>query len=179
MESTKQVILVNENDEMIGTMDKMDAHRAPHLHRAFSIFIFNSNDQLLLQKRNSSKYHSGGLWTNACCSHPSPGEDIKNAAQNRLVEEMGFSTAIKEAFHFTYQHRFDNGLYEHEYDHVFVCIYDGEVNPDPEEVEDHCYKSFDEIRTSIESHPSKYTVWFVIAFPMIEQWFERKNSIKL
>lgn len=177
MESTKQVILVNEKDEVIGEMDKMKAHQHPHLHRAYSVFIFTSKGELLLQQRHPSKYHSGGLWTNACCSHPAPGEDTRIAAQKRLFEEMGFSTSINEVFHFTYEHQFENGLYEHEFDHVYIGIYDGIVKPDPSEVKDYCYKSLEEIRLSIESHPSKYTPWFLIAFPKIEDW-AKQNLVK-
>ena len=174
--AAKQVILVNERDEEVGTMDKMDAHRKPHLHRAFSVFIFTSRGEMLLQQRNLSKYHSGGLWTNACCSHPAPGEDTKVAAQNRLYEEMGFSTALMEVFQFTYEHRFENGLYEHEFDHVFAGIYDGPVNPDSNEAKDYCFKTLEEIKVSLQTHPSKYTPWFKLAFPKIEQWLGSAES---
>jgi len=176
MDATKQVILVNEKDEMIGTMDKLDAHRAPYLHRAFSVFIFNTKGELLLQQRNPSKYHSGGLWTNACCSHPGPGEDTKFAAEKRLVEEMGFSTPIEEVFHFTYRHEFENGLYEHEYDHVFIGVYDGAIKPDPEEVSAYRYENLESIKDSLKSDPSKYTPWFLIAFPRIQDWFQKSTA---
>jgi len=176
MEPTKQVILVNEKDEMIGTMDKLDAHRAPYLHRAFSVFIFNSQGELLLQQRNPSKYHSGGLWTNACCSHPGPGEETKLAAEKRLLEEMGFSTPIEEIFQFTYSHEFENGLYEHEYDHVFIGVYNGVIKPDPEEVSDYRYDSLETIMTSLKADPSQYTPWFLIAFPRIQDWFQKTTA---
>src|SRR4249919_2599143 len=114
----QEVILVNEQNEAIGTMEKMEAHRKALLHRAFSVFIFNSKGEMLLQQRALNKYHSGGLWTNACCSHPRPGELIEDAATRRLKEELGFETPLKKIFQFTYQASFDNGLTEHEFDHV-------------------------------------------------------------
>src|SRR6186713_1579239 len=123
MENDK-VILVSEHDDMVGIMDKMEAHKQGLLHRAFSVFIFNSKGEMLLQQRAFNKYHSGGLWTNACCGHPSPGEQTVAAARRRLMEEMGFTTGLEELFDFTYQHAFENGLTEHEYDHVFAGTWD-------------------------------------------------------
>src|SRR5688572_13811853 len=116
----QEVILVNEQDEVIGTMEKITAHRKAILHRAFSVFIFNSKGEMLLQQRAFNKYHSGGLWTNACCSHPAPGEHTADAAGRRLQEEMGFSASIQKIFEFTYFSEFENGLTEHEFDHVFA-----------------------------------------------------------
>ena len=170
-ERDQEVILVNENDEEIGVLDKMEAHRRALLHRAFSIFIFNSKGEMLLQRRALNKYHSGGLWTNACCSHPHPGEQVSNAAVRRLQEELGFTTSMTKAFDFVYHARFDNGLTEYEFDHVFVGQYDGPLQPNPEEVSDCCYKSIDEIKSSLLSHPHKFTEWFKIAFPKIEPYF--------
>src|SRR5688572_9486804 len=121
----QEVILVNEFDEAIGSMEKMEAHEKALLHRAFSVFLFNKKGEMLLQKRAASKYHSPSLWTNACCSHPMPGEETKQAALRRLDEELGFTTSINKAFHFTYKAVFDNGLTEHEFDHVFVGEYQG------------------------------------------------------
>lgn len=161
-------MLVNEMDEETGTMEKMEAHRKALLHRAFSVFIFNSKGEMLLQKRALKKYHSGGLWTNACCSHPRPGEDTMQAAVRRLKEEMGFTTGIKKIFAFTYKTGFDNGLTEHEYDHVFSGIYENEIKPDENEVSEYCYKSMEEIKSLLQSHPSKFTEWFKIAFPKME-----------
>src|ERR1700754_1322335 len=115
----EEVILVNENDIPVGTMEKMEAHRKALLHRAFSVFIFNSKGEMLLQQRADKKYHSGGLWTNACCSHPKPGEEIETAASRRLREELGFGTGLRKVFDFIYQSPFDNGLTEFEFDHVF------------------------------------------------------------
>jgi isopentenyl-diphosphate delta-isomerase len=151
-------------------MEKMEAHQKAVLHRAFSVFIFNSRGEMLLQQRALHKYHSGGLWTNACCSHPYPGEDTRQAAQRRLAEEMGFTTPLEKAFDFTYKAAFDNGLTEHEFDHVFTGLYDGPVKPHKEEVSDYCYKPVDEIVESLQTHPDKYTAWFHIAFPRLLQW---------
>lgn len=170
----QQVILVNEKDEPIGAMEKMEAHRKAVLHRAFSIFIFNSKKEMLLQQRARQKYHSGGLWTNACCSHPSPGEDTKEAAQRRLQEELGFNTEIREIFDFTYKSTFGNGLTEFEFDHVFAGTYDDNIVPNKEEVDDYCFKSMEEIESTLASHPAKYTAWFHIAFPLVKKWVNEK-----
>ena len=167
-----EVVLVNETDEQIGTMEKMAAHRSASLHRAFSIFIFNHKGEMLLQQRALRKYHSGGLWTNACCSHPLPGEDTLHAAQRRLTEEMGFGTPLKKIFNFIYRSEFDNGLTEYEFDHVYTGIYEGQINPNKEEVHDYCFKNVNEIQASLQSHGQKYTAWFHIAFPMVQKWAE-------
>jgi len=164
------VILVDEQDMPIGTMGKMEVHEKALLHRAFSVFIFNEKGQMLIQKRSAKKYHSPNLWTNACCSHPKPGEETLMAAQKRLHEEMGFNTELTPAFTFTYKAPFDNGLTEHEFDHVFVGNYSGPIVPNPDEVSDYCYMSLTEIAAAINSHPYKYTVWFKIAFPMVENY---------
>lgn len=165
-----EVILVNEKDEEVGTMEKLEAHRKALLHRAFSVFIFNSKGEMLLQQRAINKYHSGGLWTNACCSHPAPGEKTAQAANRRLREEMGFSTTLEEIFEFTYRTDFENGLTEYEYDHVFAGVYDGAIKADPQEAKDFCFKPLADIQTSLTSHPEKYTVWFRIAFPKVLAW---------
>ena len=176
----QQVILVNEHDEPIGVMDKMEVHHKGALHRAFSVFIFNSKGEMLLQQRALNKYHSAGLWTNACCSHPHPAENTADAALRRLNEELGFSVALKEIFVFTYFAEFENGLTEHEFDHVFIGTYDGVILPDANEVKDYCFKTLEEIRLSLESHPQKYTAWFKIAFPKIEKWVKGNlNSISV
>jgi isopentenyl-diphosphate Delta-isomerase len=164
------VILVNELDEEVGIMDKMEAHRKALLHRAFSVFIFNSKGEMLLQRRARHKYHSGGLWTNACCSHPLPGETALKAAERRLQEELGFKLPLNKAFEFIYKTTFDNGLTEYEYDHVFIGHYDGEIHPDPDEVSDYCYKGIEEIKDSLSFHSDKFTEWFKIAFPRIEYY---------
>jgi isopentenyl-diphosphate delta-isomerase len=170
----QEVILVNEQDEEVGTMEKMEAHKQAALHRAFSVFIFNTKGEMLLQQRARNKYHSAGLWTNACCSHPSPGEETLSAANRRLVEEMGFSTDLEKMFEFTYKTQYDNGLTEHEFDHVFSGVYDGKITPDPEEVTDYCFKNLQDIEDSLLSHPSKYTSWFHIAFPKVRSTLEQK-----
>lgn len=172
------IILVNEQDEPVGTMEKIEAHRKALLHRAFSVFIFNEKGEMLLQQRALKKYHSAGLWTNACCSHPKPGEDTMMAAESRLQHEMGFGTPLTKIFEFTYRSAFDNGLTEYEFDHVFAGVYDGAIRPSQEEVQDYCYKSLDEIKKSLQSHPSKYTTWFSIAFPLIEKWMQEQSIIK-
>ena len=166
------VILVDEQDQPVGSMEKMEVHQKALLHRAFSIFIFNSRGEMLLHKRADKKYHSAGLWTNACCSHPRPGEDTLAAAEKRLREEMGIVTPLTKAFDFVYRAGFDNGLTEYEFDHVFVGAYNGEIFPDDEEVSDYCFKTIDEIKSSIQSHPQKYTEWFKIAFPKMEAYLE-------
>ena len=172
------IILVNEQDEPVGTMEKMEVHRKALLHRAFSIFIFNNRGEMLLQQRSLKKYHSAGLWTNACCSHPKPGEDNLPAAETRLQEEMGFSANLKKIFEFTYRSAFDNGLTEYEFDHVFAGVHDGLIVPDKDEVNDYCYKSLVAIKESLQTHPGKYTTWFAIAFPLIEKWMEEQPVIK-
>jgi isopentenyl-diphosphate delta-isomerase len=166
-----QVILVNEKDKAIGVMEKMEAHEKALLHRAFSIFIFNKKGEMLLQKRADKKYHSAGLWTNACCSHPQPGEDILRSATKRLQEEMGFETTITKAFDFIYKAAFDNGLTEYEFDHVFIGIYDGDIQPNADEVSDYCFKSMEDLKESIDANSKNYTEWFKIAFPKLETYF--------
>ena len=170
------VILVDEHDVQTGTMEKMEVHQKALLHRAFSVFVFNEKGEMLLHKRADKKYHSGGLWTNACCSHPQPGEEILAAAENRLLEEMGFNAPLKKVFDFIYKAPFDNGLTEYEFDHVFVGTYDGDIIPNTDEVSDYCYKSVEEIRNSLQSHPQKYTEWFKIAFLKMETYLETASS---
>jgi isopentenyl-diphosphate delta-isomerase len=174
--SETQVVLVNEQDQIIGTMEKMEAHRKGLLHRAFSIFIFNHKGEMLLQQRASSKYHSGNLWTNACCSHPFPDENIQDAAYRRLQEEMGFVTPLEHAFSFTYKAELDNGLTEHEYDHVFMGCYDGLIQPNPAEVKDYCFMKMDTINEQVNDYPDKYTAWFRIAFPQLENYMMQKKT---
>jgi isopentenyl-diphosphate delta-isomerase len=157
-------------------MEKMEVHQKALLHRAFSIFIFNEKGEMLLHKRANKKYHSAGLWTNACCSHPQPGEETLAAAEIRLQEEMGFNTGLKKVFDFIYKASFDNGLTEYEFDHVFIGSYDGDIVPNPEEVSDYCFKSVEEIKNSIQSHPQKYTEWFKIAFPKMEVYLQTASN---
>jgi isopentenyl-diphosphate delta-isomerase len=171
------VILVNEQDETVGAMEKIAAHEQALLHRAFSVFIFKDNGEMLLQKRAMSKYHSPGLWTNACCSHPSPGEETEAAAIRRLREELGFSTPLQKAFHFTYKASFDNGLTEHEFDHVYAGIYNGPLRPEPEEVSETCFKQVAAIAAELETSPNHYTAWFRIAFPLLREWLNKNQLL--
>ncbi|HEY0679349.1 MAG TPA: isopentenyl-diphosphate Delta-isomerase [Chitinophagaceae bacterium] len=175
---SSEVILVNEQDEQVGVMDKLEAHQQALLHRAFSVFIFNQQGEMLLQQRAEDKYHSGGLWTNACCSHPSPGEETAQAAQRRLQEEMGFSTSLIKIFDFTYKAEFENGLTEHEFDHVFLGIYNGKIQPDPAEVQDYHYTSMDDLKIRMNDEPGAFTAWFHIAMPLLEKWL-LKNKMEL
>jgi len=155
------VILVNEFDEPIGKMEKLEAHRQGLLHRAFSIFLFNKRGELLLQRRAAHKYHSGGLWTNTCCSHPEPGEDLNSAAKRRLMEELGVETGIRFDRSFIYQAGFDNGLIEHEYDHIAIGEYDGLVRPNPDEVMDYQWTTGEELKKWMSERPDDFTVWFL------------------
>jgi isopentenyl-diphosphate Delta-isomerase len=171
-----QVIIVNERDEPVASMEKMEAHQRGFLHRAFSIFIFNSKGELLLQQRAAGKYHSGGLWTNTCCSHPQPGEETIVAAERRLHEEMGFTTGLEKLFDFIYKASFNNGLIEFEFDHVFAGEYDGPVQANKDEAMDYAFKSMEEIHRSIKQAPMKYSQWFRVALPRVEEWWRTRYS---
>jgi isopentenyl-diphosphate delta-isomerase len=153
------VILVDKSDKQIGIKEKLKAHQEGKLHRAFSVFIFNPKKELLLQKRAKGKYHSSGLWTNTCCSHPQSGKDIKDEAETRLKDEMGITCNLTEKFSFIYKVKFDNGLYEHEYDYVFFGRYDGKVKPNKDEVESYKWISLNELKKDIKQNPKKYTYW--------------------
>jgi isopentenyl-diphosphate Delta-isomerase len=155
-----EVILVDEQDNSIGTMEKMEAHRRGLLHRAFSIIVFNSQGQMLIQKRANTKYHSGGLWTNACCSHPLPGESIAQATRRRLKFEMGIDVQPEYAYKFVYRTPLDKNLVEHELDHVFTVIYDGDPDVNPDEVDDWKYVEVSELKLDMKEHPERYTFWF-------------------
>jgi isopentenyl-diphosphate delta-isomerase len=161
------VILVDENDNEIGIEEKMKAHEDAKLHRAFSIFIFNSKGEMLLQQRACDKYHSGCLWTNATCSHPRPGEKVEQAAHRRLQEEMGFDTDLKKEFHFIYKAKFDHGLTEHELDHVFIGQYDGPINLNSDEADDYKWIDLATLQKDMKENPNDYTVWFKIAFKKV------------
>lgn len=155
-----EVILVDEADNELGTSPKLRAHHEGVLHRAFSVFLFNSRGELLLQRRAGGKYHSGGLWTNTCCSHPRPGEETAAAARRRLQEEMGLSTPLLPVFAFTYRADLGQGLWEHELDHVFVGRTDQDPLPDPEEVGDWRWASIPEVVDEMHRHPERFTAWF-------------------
>jgi len=154
-------------------MDKMEAHKKGLIHRAFSIFIFNSRGEMLLQQRAFNKYHSAGLWSNSCCSHPYPGEEVGEAARRRLNEELGFETSLEKIFDFIYHVSFENGLVENEFDHVFAGYFDGAIKKNPEEVNDYAFRSMGQIREELTNKPEKYTEWFKISFPKIEAWWQQ------
>jgi isopentenyl-diphosphate delta-isomerase len=155
-----EVILVDEADHELGTAPKLQAHRDGLLHRAFSVFLFNSRGELLLQRRADGKYHSGGLWTNTCCSHPRPGEETAAAARRRLQEEMGLATPLLPVFDFTYRAELDDGLSEHEYDHVFVGRTDQDPQPDPDEVAGWRWASIADVLDEMRRQPERFTAWF-------------------
>lgn len=160
----EQVILVNENDEKIGLMPKQEAHEKGVLHRAFSIFIFNDKNELMLQQRALHKYHSPGLWTNTCCSHQRDGETSLEAGKRRLFEEMGFSTDLKETTSFIYKAPFDNGLTEHELDHILVGNFEKTPKINTEEVASWKWMHLEEVKKDIQNNPEIYTAWFKIIF---------------
>ena len=160
----EEVILVSPQDEEMGYMEKMEAHQLGLLHRAFSVFLFNSKGEMLLQKRAISKYHSGGLWTNACCSHPRKGETIEQAASRRTREELGCEPELQKIHTFIYKAALDNNLTEHEFDHVLVGNYEGEMNPNVNEVSEIVYLPIQQIRQEMNKQPDKFTVWFKIIF---------------
>ena len=165
----EKVILVNENDEQIGLMPKMEAHEKAILHRAFSVFIFNDENELMLQQRALSKYHSPGLWTNTCCSHQRDGETNIEAGKRRLQEEMGFVTNLQETISFIYKAPFDNGLTEHELDHIMVGQYNEEPNINQDEVESWKWMNINAVKDDMSLHPEIYTAWFKIIFDKFYQ----------
>lgn len=160
----ENVILVNERDEPIGLMPKMEAHEKALLHRAFSVFVFNDNNELLLQQRAMDKYHSPGLWTNTCCSHQREGESNIEAGKRRLMEEMGFETELTEVMSFIYKAPFDNGLTEHEFDHIMIGHYSEEPKINKSEVADWKWMTLEAVNEDIENFPERYTAWFKIIF---------------
>ena len=168
----ENVILVNEKDEPIGLMPKMEAHEKAVLHRAFSVFVLNSKNEIMLQQRAHHKYHSPLLWTNTCCSHQREGETNIQAGSRRLFEEMGFKTDLKELFHFIYKAPFDNGLTEHELDHVMIGYYNDAPNINAEEVEDWKWMPIEAVKTDIQNHPDLYTIWFKIIFDQFYHFLE-------
>jgi isopentenyl-diphosphate Delta-isomerase len=167
------VILVDEQDRQVGTMRKMLAHEKGLLHRAFSVFIFNENGEMLLQQRALGKYHSPGLWTNACCSHPSPEETTIQAANRRLKEELGFSCELREIGSFTYKTPFDNGLTEHEFDHVLYGQFNGQVVANSEEVADYKWITLQRLDELIKANKDEFTFWFHLAYPILKDSLHR------
>ena len=174
--SKEKVILVDENDTQVGLMPKLEAHQKGLLHRAFSVFIFNNNHQLLLQKRAVSKYHSGGLWTNTCCSHPREGEETINAANRRLIEEMGIKTNLRKVFDFIYKAELDNELTENEFDHVFYGLYNEDPIINIEEVDDFKWIDMETLNNDITANGQNYTVWFKIAFDYFYKYLNNDNN---
>lgn len=170
----EKVILVDENDKPIGLMEKIEAHEKALLHRAFSVFILNTNNELMLQQRALDKYHSPGLWTNTCCSHQRDKETTLDAAKRRLKEEMGFVTPLEEKFSFIYKATFDNGLTEHEYDHVLVGYYEKDPILNTNEAADWKWVPLTEVKHDIQKNPKIYTPWFKIIF---EKFFEKLEEV--
>lgn len=168
----EHVILVNERDEPIGLMPKMEAHEKAVLHRAFSVFVLNSKNEIMLQQRAHHKYHSPLLWTNTCCSHQREGETNIQAGSRRLYEEMGFQTELKELFHFIYKAPFDNGLTEHELDHVMIGYYNEAPSINPDEVEAWKWMPIEAVKVDIQNHPDLYTIWFKIIFDEFYHFLE-------
>ena len=162
-----EVILVDSDDNIIGTMEKMKAHETGELHRAFSVYLVNNKGDFLLQRRAANKYHSAGLWTNTCCSHPRPDETTMAAAIRRLDEEMGIVTSLTHMYHFTYKVVFANGLTEHELDHVYLGTFNDKPSPNSVEVMDWKYMSTDEIIKDVKEHPELYTEWFKLSYEIV------------
>lgn len=169
---TEYVVLVNEKDEIVGEMEKQEAHIKGKLHRAFSIFIFNKKKELLIQQRAKIKYHSSLKWTNTCCSHPRIGESYMDGAHRRLKEELGFDCELHKKFDFIYKAEVGDGLIEHEYDYVFIGQYDGEIIINPLEVESIKWINLTDLKKDIDLHPSNYTEWFKIIFDKYEKYIE-------
>ncbi|MRT18079.1 isopentenyl-diphosphate Delta-isomerase [Vitellibacter sp. q18] len=165
----EKVILVNEKDEQLGLMPKQEAHEKGLLHRAFSVFVFNKKNELMLQQRALHKYHSPGLWTNTCCSHQREGESTQAAAQRRLFEEMGFTTSLKETTTFIYKAPFENGLTEHELDHILVGNFEGVPTINKSEVAAWKWMAMEDVEKDIKKFPENYTVWFKIIFEKFHQ----------
>ncbi len=172
----EEVILVDEQDKELGLMEKMEAHEKGVLHRAFSIFVFNSKNEVMLHQRAWSKYHSGGLWTNTCCSHPRAGETVVEAAHRRLQEEMGFDCDLEEQFSFIYKKDLDNELTEHELDHVVFGFTDHQPEINPEEVADWKYMQLEDLKQDIVANPNQYTEWFKICLPEVLAHLEKAKS---
>jgi isopentenyl-diphosphate delta-isomerase len=172
----ERVVLVDNDDHETGTEEKMKAHQKALLHRAFSVFIFSKKGQMLLQRRAAAKYHCGGLWTNACCSHPRPGETVEAAAHRKLRQEMGFDVPLKEIFSFIYRAEFSNGLTEHELDHVLVGVFGGDPKPNIEEADDFEWVDTDWLSRDASLNPAKYTPWFRTALERVLELNGKKKK---
>lgn len=171
-ERLDNLILVDVFDNPIGTADKQRAHTVPLLHRAFSVFLINDRGELLLQKRASGKYHSGGLWANACCSHPRIGEETIPSAEARLMEELGVTCPLREIGCFVYLHRFHDALYEYEYDHVLIGRHCGPFTPDSEEIEELRWVTPAQLTEELRTTPEHFASWFLTAAPMVLRFLE-------
>ena len=169
----QKLILVDENDAELGTMEKMAVHQQGLLHRAFSVFIFDSQGRMLLQRRADNKYHSAGLWSNACCSHPVAGEELSGAVKRRLFEELGIETPVEKIFDFVYRTEFPDGLIEYEFDHVFAGIYDGPVLFNTSEVKAIEQVEMEELQAQATLYPERFTSWFLLALPKINAWLKK------
>jgi len=170
-----QLIVVNEKDEWLGTMDKMQAHHQGVLHRAFSVFILNDKNEMLLQRRALSKYHSAGLWSNACCSHPYPGESTLAGAHRRLQEEMGFDCELEPIFNLRYKANVGNDLIENEYDHIYLGYYNKDMLTNEEEVSDHKFMQVADIVKWMQEQPDQFTAWFHLALPKFITYLQQQT----
>lgn len=170
------LILVNESDHVVGQMEKIQTHQKGLLHRAFSVLLFSGNGDFLIHQRALTKYHSGGLWTNACCGHPRPEEDIAQAASRRLFEEMGLNTPLTALFHFRYTANLNNQLIENELDHVFTGIAEQNPQPDEQEVKAWEYVSYENLAQDLQRSPEHYTIWFqqIFQHPEFTRWYQSK-----
>ena len=169
----EKVLLVNRQDEILGEMEKIEAHEKGLLHRAFSVFVYNNRNELLLQRRALSKYHTPGLWTNTCCSHQRENESNIQAGERRLQEEMGFTTKLENQFSFIYKAPFSNGMTEHEYDHILKGFFNGTPQPNPNEVAEWKWVTLDHIEKDINENPDNYTAWFKI---LLEKYLEKLRN---
>ncbi|WP_409308890.1 isopentenyl-diphosphate Delta-isomerase [Pectobacterium sp. B1J-3] len=173
-----EVILVDEYDRPTGVMEKQEVHEKGLLHRAVTVYVFNSNQQLLLQQRAEGKYHSGGLWSNTCCSHPAPGEGTRDAAYRRLYQEMGLRCQLTPVFTLTYRLPLDNGLIEHELGHVYFGITDERPEPNPEEAANYEYLSLEQIKQQMAASPERFTDWFRLTFSRIPaHWAQYQRGL--
>jgi len=170
------VIVVNEKDEWMGSMEKLQAHKEGVLHRAFSVFVLNDKNELLLQQRAQDKYHSGGLWSNTCCSHPAPGESNMAAAHRRLKEEMGFDCDIEKIFELRYKSDVGNGLTENEYDHIFIGYHNGQTNLNSAEAKDAKFIDLDSLHTWMQKEPQAFTAWFHLAMPKFTAYLSQQEK---
>jgi isopentenyl-diphosphate delta-isomerase len=164
----EEVILVDDKDRQVGAGEKLDTHRKGILHRGFSIFIFNSKGEMMLQKRAMMKYHGAGLWSNACCGHPRPGEDLMSAMKRRLREEMGFECKLERMFDFIYKVQLDKGMMEHEFLHVYKGIFDGVPKVNPDEADDWKWVSMDDLRKDMGENPDSYSAWFKLSMEKLD-----------